>query len=178
MFAFSPPSAGPGKPQLLPSLRSAQDLAVLLSENSRVHGWPPYGGRNFVLSLIADGVVDPEAPAVQRMFLALHPAERPPHGVCWREIDHASLKERRHSELTVFAGRRNDEAGYRLTQGGNPDTEPILAYVDLKHRRIVIGFADGYARAFRLSELGIPVDGQVRYGDSAEHPMLRKLSSR
>jgi len=178
MFAFAPPSAGPGQPRLLTSLQSARDLAVLLSENSRVRGWPPYGGQNFVLSLIADGVVDPHRPAVQRMFLALQPGERPPHGMDWHEIDHTSLSERRHTGLTVFAGRRNDEADYRLTQGGELDAEPILAYTDVMHERVVIGFADGHARAYRFDDLGIPADGEVRYGDLAQNPMLEKLSDR
>ncbi|MFV1960148.1 MAG: hypothetical protein ACC662_12135, partial [Planctomycetota bacterium] len=95
-------------------MENLRNLTFILSDRGEHEGWPPYAGKNFVLSLVAYGDVDPAHPDDLAVFFASEDEGRVPPAAAYREVTTASLRERRFSALTDFAGRRNTDPRYRL----------------------------------------------------------------
>ena len=154
-------------------------LAGALLRRLPASGWPARGGKAFVLALVAHGVLAPDDP--EDLGLLFCPACGMPDFE--REMQHAyrgltpeSLDRTHLTSLTAYAGRRNDEAAYRLdAAGGSAGEEPILAC--LCHARCaLVAFADGSVRRLDREQLGLGLDDPIVVGEASRSPILKKLS--
>ena len=158
-------------------MNNVGNMSQILCERSRRHGWPRYGGKRFVLSLVLDDVVDVEHLDNVRVFFCVHRMED-----CRAAQDPevwlpflAGVPDAAYARLTSYAGRRNDEAEWRLTEDMDLAAEAILGC--RTHRDgVVLGFADGKRRFVDREELGLRPDEPIVFGDDAKHPWLRALS--
>ena len=77
--------------------------------------------------------------------------------------------------LGGYAGRRNDEAAWRLEDVEDPSREVILG---CRHHEdgVVLGYADGRARFLDRKALGLGPDDPIEFGDASKSPLLRALS--
>lgn len=156
-----------------------RQMSTILAERSRSDGWPDHGGKAFVLSLVADGVVDEDEPENLEVFFC--PACGMPQFErrmldAYEGLTPATLDQTYLHALTAYAGRRNDEAAYRLgPEGEDAADEPVLAC--LCHPRVaLVAFADGSARVLEKEELGLGPDDRVVVGEASKSPILKKLS--
>jgi hypothetical protein len=160
-------------------LEHQRALAAALLRRKPVDGWPAQGGKAFVLALVAHGVLAPDDPG--DLALLFCPACGMPDFE--REMQHAyrgltpeSLDRTHLTSLTAYAGRRNDEAAYRLDAAGAvAGEEPILACL-CHPRRALVAFADGSARLLDRKQLGLGPDDPLIVGESSRSPILKKLS--
>ena len=157
-------------------MNNARNLAIILSERSIKRGWPPYGGKNFVLSLVAYELIDIRNPENLEIFFCpgsdVEGAR--PKREAYELVTKEALAQRSFPELTVFAGRRNDEPSCRLGDAAPWAQEAVLAcaYED----GVVVGFADGSTRWCDRGDLGLGPDDPIVFGEASASPLLRKLS--
>lgn len=172
------------------SMNNVRNMAQILTERSFGKGWPRYSGKNFVLSLVARNIVDPDNPDNLRIFFspadvwyalgAVDPAR-------YAEITPQALKEGRDfHELTSYAGRRNADREYMLTANLLRRVVPIICDDDdgpLHHRDgLVMAYTDGRAKFVTWDDLGMlepedPDDPEPFLADDAEVEALQGLSS-
>lgn len=177
-LASSPPtSAHPRDIRLTETIHNARCLSTLLSERSIRCGWPPRGGKRFVLSLAAERIVDPRNPANLEVFFSpcLERAPNAPSREDFLRLTPEALCAAHFAAFTHFAGRRNEDPRYALSRNAHRETEPILACV-LPGRGVVVGFSDGAARFLDLGDLGLEPGAPIEVGDRARVPLLRALS--
>ena len=160
------------------AVNNARNLSIILSERSARRGWPPYGGKNFVLALVAHELIDIRNPDNLEIFFCPPRGEQAvvPSREAYEAVTKDALTQRRFPTLTDFAGRRNDEPAYRLVQGDHEKGEPILGcrYGD----GVVIGFSDGAAHFVDREDLGLGPDEEIGVGEASTSPLLRPLSDR
>ena len=166
-------SPRPGPPVCV---NNARYMAIIFSERSRKRDWPLYGGKNFVLALVAHKLIDIRNPDNLEIFFCPEPGEQRtrPTREAYERVTKETLTRRRFPELTDFAGRRNDEPAYRLRRDEDAAVEPILACVlgDI----VVVGFSDGAVRRMDRDDLGLEPDAEIVFGEASASPLLRKLS--
>lgn len=144
-------------------------------------GWAPYGGKSFVLAVVAHGLLDP-AKAGERsvLFSPTAPASIRAAAAAYKEVTVAALKEGRDwskKMLTTHAGRRNDEAKYKITTDDERRGAIILA--DLSFDDVVVAaYTDGSVKVLSRKDLGLGPDDPFVVGDKAKSEELRKLSLR
>lgn len=168
---------GPEPPQY-----NLRDLASLMMSRSdgRVNGkWPPYSGKAFVLALVADGSMHHRnTRALSRLFA---PTQRPADFNAllddYRRVTAESLRagmDVRH--LTSYAGRRNAEEAYGLTQASVDEGAAILADLLSIPGKAIVAFADGGVEILTRKDLGPGPDDPIVVGDASKSPILRALS--
>jgi len=169
--------SGHDRSGLTETINNARCLSILLSERSIKRGWPPCEGRNLVLSLVTDHVIDPRNPDNLRIFFSpcLRGARDLPPTREYLQLTPDALRTSRFPSLTDFAGRRSGDSRYALGARAAARTEPLLACV-LPERGVVVGFTDGSARFFDLEDLGLEPGVPIELGDRATNPLLRALS--
>lgn len=164
--------------------KAKDNLRVLIMHivrESRSGGLPPYGGRSFVLSVIANGNLNAGA-AEERalLFGPAVPASDRAEAAAYREVTKAALAEGRDwskKGLTTHAGRRNDEAKYKISLPSQLFGTIILA--DLSFEDVVIaGYTDGEVKELTREDLGLGPDDPFTVGDGAKSELLKKLSLR
>jgi len=151
-------------------------MAIVLSERSIKRGWPPWGGKNFVLALIAYDLVDARNPDnLKVLFPDRTPGFHVPPRDAYRQVTPETLGERRFPLLTHVAGRRNDDPRYTLAPDANRTREPIVACV-VSGIWVVVGTSDGWVTVHTRESLGLEDGAPILFGDRATVPMLRVLS--
>ena len=172
------------------SLNNVRNMAQIMTERSIGRGWPKYDGKNFVLSLVAYSIIDPDNPENLRVFFSpadvwySHAAtdhER------YKEITREALKAGQDfHELTSYAGRRNGDREYMLTAVLLRRVVPIICDDDdgpLHHREgLVMAYSDGRAKFVTWEELGMleqddPDNPEPFLGDNAPVEALLGLSA-
>lgn len=169
-----PPHPGPP-----PAMQHCRWLAIILSERaSRQKPWPPYGGRNFVLSMVAHKLIDIRNPKnLEIFFCPGSPAAQPmPPRAAYEAVTKASLATQRFRALTDFAGRRNDEEAYRLHPDDHERERPILGC--RMDDGVILGFSNGRARYVDREGLGLGPDDPIVFGEESPSPLLCPLSDR
>ena len=155
-------------------LNNVRQMSTILAERARTHGWPEYAGRNFVLSLVAEGVIDPDESRNLEILFCPHDVDRRLGDVDlvrYRMLTPHRLRERRHPELTSYAGPR-------LGGGVVTRASRVVPIIGCRHHpdRVVIGYSDGTARSYDREDLGLgPAEGIV-FGKDSRSPLLRGLS--
>lgn len=155
-------------------LNNVRMICTILDERAHEHGWPPFEGKNFVLSLVADGVIEPGFEKNLEIFFCPRDAERlfSDIGVArYRELTPAALRERRFPELTSYAGP--------LLEGGvAAHASRVVPILGCRHHsdHVVIGYSDGTARSFDRSDLGLEPGEAIVFGPGSTSPLLRGLS--
>lgn len=137
-------------------------------------GWPAYSGKNFVLSVVATKDLDIR----RRENLEILFGEGGiPDDIDIRDyeaINRDSLKHQRFSPLTHFAGRRNADPRYRITEQEEQMGTPLIA---IRHRDgVIVGYSGGDVRFHDREELGLDDDEPIVFGDSSRSDLLRCLS--
>lgn len=152
--------------------------------------WPRYNGKNFVLSLVATGQIDPRNPHnLETLYspgdvlykLDLVEVER------YKDITKADLRKGTDNhDLTSYAARRNAEREHLITPDQMKMGTLVLCDDDdgpLHHPAgLVTGWSNGAARFMEWNELGIlaPEDKDNPdpfLGEAASTNELRKVSS-
>jgi hypothetical protein len=172
------------------SMNNVRNLAILLAERSMRKGFPPFNGKNFVLSLAAYHVIDTRNHGNLEVFFS--PGDML-YGL-WRtnraryaEVTVQALRagEDFH-ELTSYAGRRNADRDYMITPDALQLDVPMICDDDdgaLHHRDgLVVGYTSGAVRFVPWEQLGMspqgdPNDPEPFLGDDAQVEALRALSS-
>lgn len=177
LYVVTPRTQHPPQPSTPPSIEHARWLAIIFSERAyHQRPWPPYGGRNFVLSLVAHKLIDVRNPQnLEIFFCPGSPDAQPmPPRAAYEEVTKESLAAQRFPNLTDFAGRRNDEPAYRLQPGDHEREVPILGcrMVD----GAIVGFSNGRVRWLDRENLGLGPDDPIVFGDASKSPMLEPLS--
>ena len=164
--------------QRIVCVNNARNLAIICSERARRRGWLPYGGKNFVLGLAAHKLIDIRNPDNLEVFFCPGASEgRPrPSREAYVAVTKEALGLRRLPELTDFAGRRNDEAGFRLQPGDEERSEPIVGCRLGEY--VIVGFSNGAARVYDREDLGLGPDDPIVFGEGSASPILVKLSDR
>lgn len=155
-----------------------KNITILLAGRGLDKAWPRYGGKNFVLSLVAYGDVDCRNPRNLEVFFCPQSGMRIPSLAEWEDVTLEGLRTKRFEAFTCFAGRRNDEDAYRLSGNESEDDEPILGYRDPLGKYVLVGFASGYVRWYSVNELNLAPGEALAFGDASSNGMLRKLSDR
>lgn len=174
----TPDRQHPDRPPRPVCINNARNLALILSMLAERRGWPPYGGRNFVLSLVANRSIDIRNPDNLPIFFCPngHEAGNAPERADYEKVTKEALAWRRFPRLTDFAGRRNDETEYALKGDESDADEPILAC--RWHDGVVVGFGNGRARYLDRDDLGLAPEEPIVFGAGSSSALLRKLSDR
>ena len=172
------------------SINNVRNMAIIFSERSIKKHWPPYDGKNFILSLVALKLVDIRNPDNLAIFFS--PGDE------WITLDKATperfsdvTKQALKSgqdfhELTSYAGRRNADRDYHITSDRMKMVVPIICDDDegaLHHPDgLVMGFTDGAAKFVEWEDLEMAPpedanDPEPFLGDNATVEKLRALSS-
>lgn len=154
-------------------------------------GYPPYNGKNFVLSLVATGQIDRRQ--VQNLEILFSPGdttyttervdmER------YKDVKKAALKQGADfHELTSYAGRRNAEDGHLVTSDQEKMGTMLICDDDdgpLHHSDgIVTGWSNGAVRFMEWEELDMlgpedPDKPEPFLGDDTENDMLQHMWGR
>ena len=127
-------------------------------------------GRNFILTTVASGAVDPMREGA--LDVLWPPGADVPSRDAYRELTWEGLERRRWPHLTGYAGPSGLPPGPDA-----PEDRPLIADLTLDDG-ILVGFARGIVRFFTWDDLGIdPPGGAPRVGREATHPILRALSN-
>ncbi len=180
------------------SLSNVRGLALLLSgQSQQKRAWPPFDGKNFLLSLVATGEVDARRPDNLKVFFSpgdtkytwqekvqIDGAKR------YKDITLQSLKSGTgdFKDLTSYAGRLNTRDECRITPDKESMVVPLVCDDDdgnLHHPKgLIMAFTDGSAQFKDWSDLGMQagpeeVDGDVEpfLGDDARSEDLKCMSS-
>ena len=155
-------------------VNNVRQMSTILSELARDREWPPYDGKNFVLSLVVDGVIDPTrvknlelffCPEDERHRLDEAGLER------FRQLAPELLLERRFPELTSYAGlRREGRAAYQASG--------VVPIIGCRHDfdGVALGLSNGSARYLDREDLGLGRDDPLVFGEASPSPLLRHLS--
>jgi hypothetical protein len=133
-----------------------------------------YGGRNFVLSVVANGDVHWEPPGNRDVFFSpwVPEADRPAPDE-YEAITHESLRTRRFPRFTSYAGRRIADPD----DGSDGDEGLVPLIADLSFREgAIVGFADGTVKWMDREALGLGPDDPLVVGETSKSPILRRLS--
>ena len=157
-----------------------RQLATILSELAVTGRWPPFGGKRFLLSLVANGVLYYESTLARALLFSPGDESRDPEHVPlarWQEVTTDALRAGKDfGDLTSYCGRRNDERAYQITPEVQSQVGPILA--DLHSPDVaIVAFSDGTARVMTREELGLEPDDPLVAGEASRSPILRALSS-
>jgi hypothetical protein len=164
------------------ALHNVRGLALLLVDQAQARGtWPPYDGKNFVLSLVSTRALDPRNRNELRVLFGARPDLELPDATAYAGLTSESLRTQRHPGLTDLAGRRNTDPRYRLSDVAKAASE-VLAAEPLLARAVgcgvLVGFADGSARPLTRQDLGLAPADPLVFGDDSASPLLRQLSDR
>jgi len=161
-------------------------LLARASGNARSK-WPPYNGKNFVLSAVANRDVNPENTNQLEVFFS--PGDEL-YGLDkvdvkrYKDITLEALKDQDHHEMTSYAGRRNQDREYLITANQISKGTVLISDDDdgpLHHSGgLIVGWSDGSARFVEWSEMGVtppddPDNPPGLLGDDAQWEPLRAV---
>jgi len=143
------------------SLSNVRSLSLMLSDRSIDSGWPALDGKAFVLSLVANKVIDIRNP--DNLELLFSPGDvwythkKTPREL-YREVTPQALRAGSDVHtLTSWAGRQNNSRWHLITADRMRQTVPILCDDDdgpvHDPEGLVMGFTDGGARFYEWAEL-------------------------
>ncbi len=169
------------KARLAQAKDNLRSLIAIMLSRSIMRGWPPYGGKSFVLSVVAYGSLDvSQAENRAVLFGPSVPASERAKAAAYKAVTRATLAEGRDwstQGLTTHAGRRNDEAKYKVTVADLKRDAVILA--DLTFEDVVIaGYTSGAVKVLTREDLGLGPKDPFTVGEQAKSELLKKLSLR
>lgn len=166
-------------------------VTMLRATRDATGRWPPYSGKNFVLSLVATGQIDPRN--VEDIDLLFSPGDAL---YATESIDlrryvnltpEALAAGGDHHDLTSYAGRRNADPEHAITAAEEQEGTILLCDDDdgpLHHPDgLVVGYSNGVVRFLEWEEFDMekpddPGRPEPFLGDEAVHDDLMKVSSR
>ena len=145
--------------------------------------WPPYGGKRFVLWLVAKNLI--ARSDEKQLSILFSPADESRGLIkagglkAFEKLTLPALRDPATdvSALTSYAGRRNDEKEHVLTAAEQVASAPILADLSFPGG-VVLGYSGGAARWVSAEELGLPPGQPIVVGDASPNEMLKHLSDR
>ncbi len=133
-------------------------------------------GKSYVLSLVADGTLDPlRNPDHLELLFSPNDSRRRPAAGAYAMVTGEALRSERFPNLTSFVGpvgRSTDRANEPRQSSLPPPLIAELCFEDFA----VIAFFDGSVRVLSREELGISGDDPIRAGPDSLSPLLRLLS--
>lgn len=133
--------------------------------------WPPYTGKNFVLSAaVAWGLGKRRRDDLAILF---GPDGIPEgiDGASYEGVTRESLRTTRFPHLTDLAGRAAP-----ITEADQRDGTPLVALAD--GNTVVIGYSNGDVRRHDRDDLGLDDDDPIIFGPESQSPLLRLLSDK
>ncbi len=159
----------------------------------RANKWPPFSGKNFIMSLVATNKINPHN--IEQLQMLFSPGDTefgferidPEY---YKGITLATLKQNQdNSQYTSYAGRRNgrgEKSDMRVTPAALQKGEYVITDDDqgpLHHPDgIIVGTLNGSASFKPWHELELPVpedpdNPEPFLGDDSDNDLLRKISS-
>jgi len=161
------------------NIRSMITLMIARRTERTTGGYPPYSGKNFVLSLVATNQLDRRND--QNMEILFSPGDKnlsleKADKKLYKEINKKALKRGDDfSTLTSYAGRRNADMEFLITPSQEKMGTPMIA--DLSFPDVaIVGFSNGAVREMTRKELGLEKDDPIAVGDESKSVLLQKLS--
>lgn len=145
--------------------------------------WPKYGGKRFVLWLVATNrLTRSDATWLSILFSpgdGARSLEKAGGLKAYASLTLPTLKDPAIdvSALTSYAGRRNAEKEHILSAAEQMANAPVLADFSFPGG-VVLGYCGGAARWVSAEELGLPPDEPIVVGDASPIEMLKHLSDR
>jgi len=145
--------------------------------------WPKYGGKRFVLWLVATNKLSKmDAKELSILFSpgdGAHDLEKAGGIKAYESLTVPALKDPAIdvSALTSYAGRRNAEKEHILSAAEQQANAPILADLSFPGG-VVLGYVGGGAKWVSAEELGLAPDQPIVVGDASPNEMLQHLSDR
>ncbi|MFV1959273.1 MAG: type II secretion system protein, partial [Planctomycetota bacterium] len=145
-------------------INNMRNLVQILADRAMRKGWPRYDGKNFHLSLVATGEIDPDNPDNLEVYFSpgdtIHSLGQATPSR-FKEITLQSLKAGEDfSECTSYAGRRNTEREYVITPKRESRGVPVMCNADdgpLQHPAgLVVAYSNSAVKFKDWSELGLP----------------------
>ena len=145
--------------------------------------WPKYGGKRFVLWLVAKDLIARNDE--KHLSILFSPADDARSLIkagglkAYETLTLPTLKDPAIdvSALTSYAGRRNDEREHVLSAAELQSNAAIIADLSLPGG-VILGYCGGAARWVTAEELGLPPDQPIVVGDASPNEMLKHLSDR
>ncbi len=152
---------------------------MLASTGADAKKWPRYAGKNFILWLVAKGVIDRNNKGqLANLFSPADPsrsADKVPEAK-WKQVTVRALKGGEDfGDLTSYAGRINDRPRFRITPARIKDRAIILVDPHFApHGFVLVGRLDGSVEKMAVEvEPGIPF-----LGEDADNEDLGAISDR
>lgn len=139
--------------------------------------WPALSGKNFVLWLVAAGLLEKDNEGPLKMLFS--PADRQlafPGTAAYAGVTLDSLRSQRFPRLTSYAGRRNGDAGFALTPQSPPATTALFADLSFGDGALV-AFLDGRVRYLNRRDLGLGPTDPLVAGPTSKRSLLQSLSA-
>ena len=145
--------------------------------------WPRYGGKRFVLWLVAtNSLSKTDEKELEILFSpgdGTHSLVKAGGLKAFAEVTKQTLKDPAIdvTALTSYVGRRNDEKEHTLSAAELMKNATIIADLSFPGG-VILGFASGAVRWVPAEELGLPPDQPIVVGDASPVEVLRHLSDR
>lgn len=171
------------------NVRNMLQMMMMRVTEKGVKGWPPYSGKNFVLDLVARGVIDIRNE--ENLETLFSPGDEK-YGLDYVDVkqydnvkkDALKRGDDFHS-LTSYAGRRNGDAEYRITSDQMKRGTIVICDDDdggLHHPDgLVVGSSNGSVQfkdwdQFDMVKPEEPDHPEPFLGDDASNEELQKMS--
>lgn len=139
--------------------------------------WPALDGKNFVLWLVAVGMLERDNEGPLKMLFS--PADKTlpfPGTAPYAAVTLEALRTRRFPSLTSYAGRRNAQPGLALSAQSPPATTALFADLSFGDGALV-AFLDGKVKYLNRRDLGLGPTDPLVAGPASKSPLLQTLSS-
>lgn len=139
--------------------------------------WPALDGKNFVLWLVAIGMLEKDNEGPLQMLFS--PADKTltfPGVPAYAAVSLETLKTQRFPGLTTYAGRRNAQPGLAITPQSPPASTALFADLSFGDGALV-AFLDGKVRYLNRRDLGLSPTDPLVAGPTSKSPLLQTLSS-
>jgi prepilin-type N-terminal cleavage/methylation domain-containing protein len=167
-------------------------LVKMMLTRSLDKGYPPYNGKCFTLSPIADGTLDADSPGALEVFFSPGDTwltlEKVGDKARYKEITKKKLAAGEdYRNLTSYAGRKNNERGCTMTPSVSTEVGTLMLCDDddgpVHHKNgLMVGFRDGRVVFMEWEDLEMTKPKNLNepepfLGESAESEKLKCVSS-
>lgn len=148
--------------------------AMLARSTDRMQGYPPYTGRAFILSLVADGY-PMDGSSYDVFFSPYDPARlQRPSDAEYRALTRARLAA--GGDFRRFTSYVGPASSLARREGETGRGRPMVADLHSHSHGVMVGFWHGAVEFFDRKALGLGPDDPFVVGPESKSPILRQLA--